>query len=74
MLETKGQIFESDDNGIVFETEQLIDEENAGFAIDWNFHDPELYQLVVEWRRTEKEIENLRQWRMQAFIKGWMEK
>lgn len=58
----------------VSEIESLIDDEDAGFAIDWNFHDPELYTLVVEWRRAEKAVRRTQAARQQAFIKAHYEK
>lgn len=59
---------------LVSEVEQLIDDENAGFAIDWTFHDPELYSLVVQWRKAEREIESDRAAWHHLFVKGHFEK
>ncbi len=66
---------ESDDAlSLLYQTGQIIDEEDAGFATNWNEFEPELSLLVIEWRRAEKELRLLFELRNQAFIKSHYEK
>ncbi len=55
---------------LVWQTEQIIDEQNAGFATDWDFHEPELFELVIAWRHAEKQLNMLFSVRHQQFIKA----
>lgn len=60
---------------LVWETELLINDEDAGFAIDWDFTDAEIfYELVLTWRNAEREIQRDRAFWHHAFIKGHFEK
>lgn len=64
----------SDVDALVFETELLINDEDAGFAIDWDFTDAEMYELVLTWRNAEREIARDRLFWHHAFVKGHFEK
>lgn len=59
---------------LVYQTGQIIDEEDAGFTTNWSLFEPELSLLVIEWRRSEKELKMLFELRHQAFIKSHYEK
>jgi hypothetical protein len=48
----------------------LINDEDAGFEIDWTFHDPELSELVLTWRNAEREILRSRAYLHHLFVKG----
>lgn len=45
--------------------------EDAGFPTDWQVYDFTVKQLVRVWRSAEREITEIRDRRMQAFIKGF---
>jgi len=54
------------------ETERLISLADCGIEIDWERKEFIHFYLFQIWRSCEKEVENLRQIRMQIFLKGWM--
>jgi hypothetical protein len=63
------------------DAESLVDEirdirfwEAGGQKTDWTCYPFEYYQLFSVWKDAERQVENIRQARMQAFLKGWMEK
>jgi hypothetical protein len=48
----------------------LADWEDAGFKTDWSAYPFYVYELFVLWRNTEREITELRQRRIDIFLKG----
>jgi hypothetical protein len=50
------------------EAERLIGLSDCGIEIDWSNKDYEYFELFQMWRSCEKEIENLRKFRLQQFI------
>lgn len=55
---------------IVDEIEEIVAEQNAGAATDWDAYGFYVFALVKEWRRTEKICELRHSARVQAFFKG----
>jgi len=53
------------------EIERLISLDNCRIQVDWEKKDYDIFYLFQVWRNTEINIENIRQSRMQSFLKGW---
>ena len=60
----------SDSSNLLLEIEELINEENAGFEINWHFTNPEYFIFIVQWRKVESEIKEIREQRHQEYIKA----
>ena len=50
----------------------IADWENAGEKTDWSIYPFEFKQMYFHLRKAEKIISELREMRMQSFLKGWM--
>ena len=82
MLPTKpgtetGDAAAEDDDEIellIFQTGQIIEAEDAGFRTNWDLHDADLAELVIEYRKAEKELKMLFDIRHQLFIKSHFKK
>lgn len=66
------QTQESTADVLVEEVEDLIAWENAGFKTAWEHYPFETAMLFKEWRNAELAVSEIRNIRMQAFLKGWM--
>ena len=64
------EVVEDDFAALIEEVEDVISEQDAGFETE--ITDYTIYRLVVVYREAEKQVEQVRQARMQAFIKSWM--
>jgi hypothetical protein len=63
---------ESSVEDMVSEVADLITWENAGIKTAWEIYPFETALLFKEWRKAELEVSEIRQIRMQAFLRGWM--
>ncbi|HEY0657492.1 MAG TPA: hypothetical protein VGD05_03415 [Pyrinomonadaceae bacterium] len=61
-------------DSLIAEAESIVTNEDGGAVTDWNYYDPELYPLVAEWRKAEKELAAVFAIRHQQFIKSHYEK
>lgn len=56
---------------LVQDVADIIAWENAGFTTDWSQYPIEIKNLVKYWRSAETDIANIRESRMQTFLKSW---
>jgi len=60
LLPTKNEILAAEDNDLVAEIEDIVFWELGGQKTDWSHYPFEYYRLFCIWRRTERQIDNMR--------------
>lgn len=73
-MQIEGLAADDEVERLVWEIEQIVMDENAGGKTNWDYHDPELFPLLVEWREAERQVKLIFDARHQAFIKAHYEK
>ena len=57
---------------LIDEIGDIVEWENAGHSTAWEIYPFEYQILHKTWRKAERQVKEIREMRMQAFIKGWM--